>query len=100
MVRVAPLFALAFSSLAPHAIQAQPQQSVAMPADPAVDPNDKIRCRKVAVTGSLIKAEKVCKTVGEWRRLSERGNDVARAQWENGLICSGGPCRGIEPTGP
>jgi len=78
------------------AAQTEGAQAV-MPAAPVVDAMDKVRCRRTSITGSLVKAEKVCKTVGEWRRLADRGNDVARDQWQNGLICSGGECRGIEP---
>lgn len=82
----------------PGVASGQTSQSLAVPPPIApVDPNDKVRCRKITVTGSLVKSEKTCKTVGEWRRLADRGNDVARDQWQNGLICSGGECRGLEP---
>ncbi len=66
-------------------------------ADVANDPDQQIRCRRLPVTGSLVRRERVCRTTAEWRRLSDLGNDVARQQAENGLICSGGPCRGFEP---
>lgn len=36
-------------------------------------------CKRVPVTGSLVRKERACKTRAEWRRLSERGNSVARA---------------------
>lgn len=48
------------------------------PATAPADPDQEIRCRRMAVTGSLARRERVCKTVGEWRRLGERGNDNAR----------------------
>lgn len=60
-------------------------------------PDDKVRCRRIAITGSLIKAEKVCKTVGEWRRLADRGNDAVRDIMSTNTLCTGGECRGIEP---
>lgn len=37
-----------------------------------------IKCRSISVTGSLARKERTCKTVAEWRRLRERGSDVAR----------------------
>lgn len=95
------LLSVAYTTLAFSALSiAAPLSAAAtavMPADPVVDADDKIRCRRIEVTGSHIRREKVCKTVGEWRRLADRGNEVARQQWEGGLICSGGPCRGNEP---
>ncbi len=42
------------------------------------DPNQRIRCRRVDVTGSLIKRGRVCRTVGEWNRQITNGNDTAR----------------------
>lgn len=77
---------------------AAPIASAAVDSDgSADDPDQQIRCRRMPVTGSLVRRERICRTVAEWRRLSDAGNDVARQQAENGLICSGGPCRGFEP---
>ncbi|WP_085808985.1 hypothetical protein [Sphingomonas sp. TZW2008] len=45
----------------------------------AADPNDEVKCRRIEVTGSIARKEKVCKTIGEWRRLADSGNGVARA---------------------
>ena len=45
--------------------------------DPAptekLDPKDPnyMRCRKIQVTGSLVKKERICKTNAEWARASE-----------------------------
>lgn len=47
-------------------------------AEPEPAPGDRIVCRRQAVTGSLVKRERVCHSVDEWRRLSERHNDTAR----------------------
>lgn len=59
------------------------------------DPDAEIRCRRIAVTGTLISRNRICKTVGEWRRLANAGNDVARAIVGSGNVCSGGPsCNG------
>jgi hypothetical protein len=60
------------------------------------DPDQQIKCRKIQVIGSLIRKVKTCRTIAEWRRLQQAGNDAARAiVGEN--ICSGGECRGYEP---
>jgi hypothetical protein len=50
----------------------------------ATDPDQKIKCRRVEVTGSLLKKGKVCRTVAEWRRIVESGNRTARAVVEEG----------------
>lgn len=36
-------------------------------------------CRRVEVTGSLARKERVCKTKAEWRAVDEDGNSRARA---------------------
>jgi hypothetical protein len=47
----------------------------AQAAEPAakLDPKDPnyVRCRKLSVTGSLVKKERVCKTNAEWARANE-----------------------------
>ena len=53
------------------------------------DPDQKIKCRKVEVSGSLIKKGRVCKTVAEWRDIMQNGNRTARAIVESGQICAG-----------
>lgn len=53
-------------------------------ADTASDSDQSIRCRTVRVTGSLVKKGKVCKTLAEWRRMNESGNDLARRMVEDG----------------
>ena len=67
----------------------------AAPATPATpNPDDQIRCRSIPVTGSLVRRERTCKTVREWRRLADRGNDVAREAVGAGSMCSSGTCGG------
>lgn len=77
--------ALASSSFAaePEAAEVLPadatQAQAPPPAQAETTPDDQqIKCRKVAVTGSLVKKGKVCKTVAEWDRLRENGNQRAR----------------------
>lgn len=64
-------------------------------SDDADSEDNKIRCRKLPVTGSLVKKTKVCRTVAEWRSISEKGNRNARDIIESGNACAGGPmCTG------
>jgi hypothetical protein len=58
----------------------------------ASDPDQAVKCRKVAVTGSLLKKGKVCRTIAEWKKIQANGNRTARAIAESGNICSGGEC--------
>jgi hypothetical protein len=58
----------------------------------ATDPDQVIKCRKVEVTGSLVKKGKVCRTIAEWKEIQSNGNRTARAIAESGNICSGGEC--------
>jgi hypothetical protein len=48
------------------------------------------RCRTVRVTGSLVKKGKVCKTLAQWRQMTESGNDLARRLVEDGTSRPGG----------
>lgn len=50
----------------------------------AADPDQKMKCRKVEKTGSLVTKGKVCKTVAEWKRIIDNGNRTARAVVEEG----------------
>lgn len=58
----------------------------------ASDPDQAIKCRKVEVTGSLLKKGKVCRTIAEWKQIIENGNRTARAIQDSGKICAGGDC--------
>lgn len=93
-MRLAALVLVAAVATAPATVSAQQASTSTPAASQPSDDDQRIRCRRIPVTGSLVRVERVCKTVAEWRRLSERGNDVVRQQHENGLICSGGECRG------
>jgi hypothetical protein len=62
-------------------------------ATDAKNPDEQIKCRKVEVTGSLVKKGKVCRTIAEWRRIQQNGNDTARIMLGE-QICTGGECRG------
>lgn len=54
--------------------------AIALPAmaedKPKLDRNDPnaTRCKRLAVTGSLVRKERVCRTNAEWRATSEQQN--------------------------
>ena len=58
----------------------------------AADPDQVVKCRKVEVTGSLLKKGKVCRTIAEWKQIQSNGNRTARAILESGQVCAGGEC--------
>ncbi|NWK98566.1 hypothetical protein DM806_23455 [Sphingobium lactosutens] len=53
---------------------------IAMPAlaedKPKLDRNDPnaVRCKRLDVTGSLVRKERICRTNAEWRVISEQQN--------------------------
>jgi uncharacterized membrane protein len=52
------------------AILTLPAVGLAQSAEPA-KAEDKVKCRRVAETGSNARAQKVCRKTSEWRRLQE-----------------------------
>ena len=72
-VSVAGLLATPTVAQSPQPGQAPAAESTAEP-----DPDQKVKCRRIEVTGSLVRKERVCKTVAEWRALQESGNQNAR----------------------
>jgi len=91
LLRISTAALLLLSASAPLAA-ADSETQTASSIAAAVNSDDKMRCRRIAETGSLVKGHKVCKAVGEWRRLSERGNDRAREYLGTGNVCAGGNC--------
>jgi hypothetical protein len=84
--------------IAAHSVATYPvsAQDATPPATVPSDPNQQVKCKKFAAVGSIIRKVKVCKTLAEWRRAQQAGNDAARAiVGEN--VCSGGECRGCLP---
>jgi hypothetical protein len=91
--RVASVVWIVGHSVATYPVAAQVATA---PATVSSDPDQQIKCKKFAAVGSIIRKVKVCKTLAEWRRAQQAGNDAARAiVGEN--VCSGGECRGYEP---
>lgn len=72
--------ALAWTQAETPATSAPPVATEATAGDN--DPDNRIRCRRVEVTGSLVKRGRVCRTVREWRTISENGNYNARKMIE------------------
>lgn len=89
------VFASASASAQEPSIEAPVAPRNVAPAATDNPDETRIRCRRIPMTGSHVRVERVCKTVAEWRRLSERGNDVVRDQADTGRVCAGGEfCRG------
>lgn len=65
-------------------------EGAAAPEVQMVDSDQKIKCRRVNVTGSLVKKGRVCKTLAEWRAITDNGNYLARKMVEDGTTRSGG----------
>lgn len=72
--------ALAFTQAADTAPVSQTQAT-----DNPTDPDNRVRCRRVEVTGSIVKRGRVCRTVREWRTISENGNYNARKMVEESM---------------
>jgi hypothetical protein len=57
------------------------------PVFPATDdPNEKVRCVREKVTGSLIQSRKVCHTEKEWRRIRNDAESEARRITQPGTL--------------
>lgn len=81
MIRAAALLVI----LAGAAVPAAAQTSGSAPtAEAVVDRSspDYVRCRRIEVTGSRARKEKVCKTNAEWEAIARAGNDSSREQLE------------------
>lgn len=80
----APVTAPATASVSPASPPALAPDATLSKADNAM------RCRPVRVTGSLVKKGKVCKTLAQWRQITESGNELARRLVEDGTSRPGG----------
>lgn len=94
-LRVASIVPAMSLALGISVVPANGQQTEPLTVD-ASDPEQKIKCRKYLAPGSLVRKVKTCRTIAEWRKATQAGNDAARyIVGEN--VCSGGECRGYEP---
>jgi hypothetical protein len=69
---------------APASAPISQDDKLAKASDKVSDPDQAMRCRAVRVTGSLVKKGKVCKTLAQWRQITESGNENARRLVEDG----------------
>jgi hypothetical protein len=75
---------LAMTALAaPLGVASAMQAAAPVPVAPAAaarsdDPDQVVRCRRLEVTGSLVRRVRVCKTIAEWRRMANQGEGEAR----------------------
>lgn len=58
----------------------------------SADPEQAIKCRKISVTGSLVRKAKICRTVAEWKEIQANGNRTLRSVTDGGTTCAGGFC--------
>jgi hypothetical protein len=65
-------------ALAMMASSATSTPTSAAPNTPPVNSLDKVKCRRILETGSLVKGKRVCLTNREWALASEKGSDRAR----------------------
>jgi hypothetical protein len=56
------------------------------------DPEQAVKCRKVAITGSLVRKAKICRTLAEWNEMRANGNRTLRSVTDGGTTCAGGFC--------
>jgi hypothetical protein len=64
------LKAVVVSSLFVTAMPALAEDKAALDRN---DPNA-VRCKRIAVTGSLVRKERTCRTNAEWKKISEQQN--------------------------
>lgn len=95
-MRVLALITVAALATVPALAFTQAEAPATVPADQAkasddpADPDNRVRCRQVEVTGSLVKRGRVCRTVREWRTIAENGNYNARKMVEDSTSKQGG----------
>lgn len=61
---------------------AAPIPAFAQSANASGKPAEKMICKKVAETGSLVKKTKVCLTRDQWNRAATRGQEYGREMQE------------------
>jgi hypothetical protein len=68
---------------------------IAAAAAPAVDPDSVVRCVREEITGSIARTQRVCHTVGEWKKINAAANDeAARILQPGNMNCmNSGTCK-------
>ncbi len=73
-----PSFNRTLGALMGLSLLAMPGAASAMQAKTAEKQPDKMVCKKVGETGSLVKKTKVCLTRSQWERSATRGSEYSR----------------------
>jgi hypothetical protein len=81
---VAGLLAIGFVAASANAAEPVAPAAVA-PAPAAAAPEaEKLICRRIAETGSLVKSKKTCHSKSQWAYIDERNQQLGRAMVEDG----------------
>lgn len=83
LLALGPAMLLAAAAVADDQAPAPPTQAEAADESPVV-------CKRVAVTGSRVKKEKICKTEREWETYSQRAKEFMRGIERRGTTQPGG----------
>jgi hypothetical protein len=83
LLLAAPALLFATATMAEDQAPAKPTQAQAADDSPVV-------CKRVAVTGSRVKKEKVCKTQRQWDAYSQRAKEFMRGIERRGTTQPGG----------
>lgn len=78
------ILAIAFGSLISVGPALAKSEGTMVPESQTADPDQKIKCRIVEVTGSLVRKGRVCKTIAQWRSIIGNSNELARKMVEDG----------------
>jgi hypothetical protein len=66
------------------AVQARPAPSATAASPQPRNPEDKLVCRRMEETGSLLPGPRVCKTAWEWARIRQDSRDYVEGTQHNG----------------
>ena len=69
---------------------AAPQVQSGASSRSGIEGDDRVVCRVQSETGSWVRQRRVCKTVAQWRRVTEAQNDTARGIVEDNRARPGG----------
>jgi predicted secreted protein len=86
------MFGIALTLVMLSGSPAAVQQPAPAATTAPVDPDQRVRCKSEEVTGSLAGRRRVCRTVGEWRRIADAAVQGAQQMVDHGTV-SCGECR-------
>lgn len=70
------------------------QPTAAPPARASSDPDQRVKCRKIPVTGTLAGFTRECRTIAEWRKQEDAASETSRQMQDKGLVRT---CGATEP---